>query len=90
MSQLKQTTALIGLCVDLTLDPRAENLVLLLQEFDVPSQLAVGHGGDQGQQWVVNRRHPGIVAVCTVEWDYTFLVQRFDPLKTTVKRSSNG
>ena len=43
--------------MDLARDSSSENLVLVLEVFNVFDQFVVRYRGDQGDQWVVNLVH---------------------------------
>ena len=52
LPQLDQSGPLVGLRVNLTRNPRPEDLVLLLQKFDVLREFVAARRRDQRQQWV--------------------------------------
>ena len=62
--------------VNLTGEACPQNLVFFLQVFDVFGEFIVGCGGNQGEQWVENLGHRGIVGIVIVGGTYTFLVPR--------------
>jgi len=65
-------------CVDLSRNAGPQDLVFFLQEFDIPGELAVYRGGDEGQQWMENLHRGGIVETGIVERPSTFVVHRLD------------
>lgn len=62
--------------VNLAGDACPQDLVLFLQILDVFGEFIVGCGGNQGEQWVENLGHRGIVGIVIVGRTYTFLVPR--------------
>ena len=62
--------------MDLAGDACPQDLVFFLQIFNVFGEFIVGCGGNQGEQWVENLGHRGIVEIVIVGGTYTFLVPR--------------
>ena len=62
LPQLDQSRSLIRLGVNLAGNPRSQDLVLLLQKFDVLRELVAAGRGDQRQQWVEDFGGHAIVA----------------------------
>ncbi len=81
-AKLQQPLPLFRFGVNLAFDPVAEDLVLFLQELDILRQFTVGARRDQGQQWVENLGHRGIVVTSYSGGSCTCLVLRFAPRKT--------
>ena len=59
----EQALALAGLCMDLTGDTGPQDLVLFLQELDIPGELAIGGGRDQGQERMEDLDRGGMVVI---------------------------
>ena len=75
-AELDQTFSFRFRRVNLAGDACPQDLVLLLQILDVFGEFIVGCGGNQGELWVENLGHRGIVGIVIVGGTYTFLVPR--------------
>ena len=64
LTQGDQFLPLVRPGMNLPLDPRPEDLVFRLQEFDVPSQFPIRGRGNQGQQGVENPLHRRMFVTC--------------------------